>query len=200
MPIKKILSKEEILLKTRRSFAINGSEGTSMRTLAKEVGISPSVFYHYYPDRESLLTEMFRYTTKQLGVDRKKLQDTNDKKELLRSRVNFQIEHMEEITAIMKYFLHFKNEFKRNQFGFVPKTACIHMLEVLDDPTSMESIKKAKVMTHAVNGFVLEYFPNLPTGEEKEELVNYITEFLYTGAFEVLKIDKKVKGGELINK
>jgi len=198
VPTKKIASKEEILINVRRVFALSGPEGASMRSLAKEVGISPSVFYHYYSDRDSLLLEMFNFTTKQLGLARKNLPPTEDKKELLRQRVDFQIEHMEEIVAIMKYFLHFKNNFPKNKSGYVPETACTHMLEILGD--TKDSMQKAKVMTHAVNGFALEYFPNMPTNSEREELVDYVTEFLYPGAFENLKIDDNRKGVKIKTK
>jgi AcrR family transcriptional regulator len=34
----------------------NGAEHLSLRAVAAELGVSPSALYHYYPDKDSLIT------------------------------------------------------------------------------------------------------------------------------------------------
>jgi hypothetical protein len=42
----------------------------------------------------------------------------------------------------------------------------------------MTQYADAKIMAHAINGFLLEYFPDTPKGKELNSLVSSLTEFL----------------------
>jgi hypothetical protein len=41
-----------------------------------------------------------------------------------------------------------------------------------------EKKKESKVIAHSINGFLLEYYPNPPVGEELDEVVESIHNFL----------------------
>ena len=69
-------TKDTIIKKTAKLYAIAGEDGISMRTLAHEVPISASVLYHYFPNKEVLLKSMFDSLNTELGKKRAKLSET----------------------------------------------------------------------------------------------------------------------------
>lgn len=177
-------TKQRLLAETRRIFAMYGYEGLSMRTLAKDTGISPSVVYHHFADKDALLKEMFDYYGTDLGALRAQLPQTDDPVEMMRQRVRFQLDNAESVVAILKYYLHYRANFEGVDLGYVPETAYRHITEVLrfgveKGVFEIASIEDdAKVITHAINGFVLEYYPAEISSDEKEALVNTISGFL----------------------
>lgn len=177
-------TKQIILQKATQVFAKNVYQHFSIRNVAKEIPLSHSVLYHYFKDEEELLKEMYESLNRDLGEKRAKLPKTKTASEMLKQRIKFQIDNEEEIVAVLKYYLSHRENFKRFKKGFVPDKSALHIEEVLKFgmETKEFSIKNleddAKVITHAINGFLLEYYPHVPKGQEKKELVERIFSFL----------------------
>lgn len=188
-------TKQQILTEAMQLFALQGTEGVSMRILADKVGISSSVIYHHFPDKNVLLKEAYDVTNLQLGKYRRELPQTSNASEMLKQRIYFQLDHADKIVFILKYFLSQRLHLQKVKNGYVPDKATKHIEEVLAFGKStgefyVEDIEKdAKVMTHAINGFVLEFFPATLTKKEKKSLVTLIQKFLLRAL---------MKGGEKI--
>jgi AcrR family transcriptional regulator len=56
----------QILTVACRLFAVNGFDGTSMRDIANECGISKATLYHYFPDKDAILRPVVMGTTKSI--------------------------------------------------------------------------------------------------------------------------------------
>lgn len=178
------ISRETILKKAASLFARYGNDGFSIRKLAKEIPITPSVIYHYFDDVDSLLLEMFNFENHLLGQRRSQLPTPNSAKHMLLQRIEFQIDNQESIIAVLKYYLTYRHTFPRFKNGYVPDKSALHIEEVLTYGVKTGEFKivdladDAKVITHAINGFLLEYFPHIPSGKERTELINRIYSFL----------------------
>lgn len=177
-------TKDKIIQKAVRLFAHQGVDGLSMRKLADRSGIAQSVIYHHFKNKDVLLKYLFDTTNTKLGKLRAKLPQTQTSSQMLKQRITFQIDHAEEIVAVLKYFLTYRKEFEKQNLGYVPEKAYLHIEEVLargvksGEFIEMDIAKEAKVITHAINGFILEYFPKKPTGKEKRELIESIHRFI----------------------
>lgn len=177
-------SKEIILKKALKIFAKDGYDGLSMRILADAIPIAPSVLYHHFTDKDALLKAMFDHLNSELGKKRAKLSRTQTASEMLKQRIIFQLDNAEAIVAVLKYYLAYRKRFQKLKNGFVPEKGYLHIEEVLrfgiqtGEFYSPNIQEDAKVMTHAINGFLLEYYPHTPKGEEKEVLVSSIHQFL----------------------
>lgn len=186
------VSEVEILELTKKLYACSGFKPFSIRCIADELGIAHSVLYHYFENEEHLLKAMFDYTNKQLGIKRKNLPKMKSAHEMLKQRIGFQIDNSEDIVAVLKYYISHRTQFPKFKNGFVPDKSALHIEEVLHYGISTKEFHvsdledDAKVITHAINGFLLEYYPHIPTGKEKEELINRIYSFLI----------RSLKGGE----
>lgn len=187
--------KQEIINKTIHLFALQGYEGVSMRNLADEVGIASSVLYHYFSDKNVLLKEVFDETNINLGKYRATLPVLDKASDMLKQRIIFQLDHAEEIVFVLKYFLHERRNLPKFKSGYVPEKTTRHIEEVLElgQKTGEFQIKDtaldAKVITHAINGFILEYYPAKLEENEKEEIATMIHTFL---------MNALTKGGEKI--
>lgn len=185
-------TKQLILDKAATIFASGGYGGFSIRILADQIPIAPSVIYHYFKDKDALLYEMFDQLNRKLGEKRAKLPQPKSAEEMFKQRIEFQIDNQEMIVAVLKYYLAYRNKFKKFKNGFVPDKSALHIEEVLNYGVNTKefNIKNieddAKVITHAINGFLLEYYPYKPKGNEKKELVERIYNFLI----------RALKGGE----
>lgn len=177
-------TKQIILQKATQVFAKNVYQHFSIRNVAKEIPLSHSVLYHYFKDEEDLLKEMYESLNKNLGVKRSRLPKTKTAAEMLKQRIKFQIENEEEIVAVLKYYLSHRKNFKKFKNGFVPDKSALHIEEVLrygmeTKEFFVENLEDdAKVIAHAINGFLLEYYPHVPKGKEKKELIDRIFSFL----------------------
>ncbi len=69
-------TKQDILLNALDFFAVNGYNGTSMRMLAKHVGIKPSTLYYYFEGKEAILSALFELL--QVDVVQEKLEQEMD--------------------------------------------------------------------------------------------------------------------------
>lgn len=177
-------TKKIILEKAAHHFALQGYDAFSIRTLAKEIPITPSVLYHHFKDKDMLLKEMYLHLNKNLGQKRAALPKTTSASEMLKQRIEFQIDNEEAIVAVLKYYLSYRKFFKKFNGGFVPDKSSLHIEEVLEMGVLSGEFKiknlldDAKVITHSINGFLLEYYPYVPKGKEKKELVDKIHTFL----------------------
>lgn len=179
-------------------FASSGYDGVSMRKIAAKMNIVPSVLYYHFKDKNELLRVMFDSTNTELGIKRSKLPQKNTFLDLLKQRIEFQIDNAEDIVAVLRYFLQFRTTFPKNEYGFVPVKAYLHIQEVLEYGEKCGELrvkniqKEAKIITHAINGFLLEYYPKTPTGKEKTNLVNDIADFIFRAVSK--NPDEMVKG------
>lgn len=180
------ITRNVIITKAKQIFAERGYDGLSMRTLAEESGVSLSSIYHFFEDKDVLLKYIFDTTNTTLGVERAKLPKRRTAAAMLKDRIQFQFNHIEEVVFVLKYFLHYRSSFEHLQRGFVPAKAYLHIEEMLiiGNETGEFSIpeehiaREAKVVTHAINGFLLEYYPNPPTGRELAEVASSLHEFI----------------------
>ena len=176
----------EIFEAAKDIFAERGYDGLSMRTLASRVGISLSVIYHHYSDKDVLLKEVFDQTNTTLGKQRAKLKVGENLNQDILSRVQFQFDHMRDVVFVLKYYLYFRETFpKQAKGGFVPDKASLHILEILQSAQERGELRsglnieaEAKIITHAINGFLLEYYPAKPTGKEKQQLIRGLHAFI----------------------
>lgn len=177
-------TKQKILKSTVSLFAQAGYEGISMRKIAKEAKIASSVLYYYFTDKDILLKYMFDTINSELGVSRSDLPKQKTASEMLKQRIRFQLEHAEQIVAVLKYYLTYRKQFQKNPTGYVPQKAYLHIEEALHFGVTTgeflndEIEEQAKVITHAINGFILEYYPDVPHSDEQEKLVNTIHSFI----------------------
>lgn len=178
-------TQQHIIEAAKQIFARTGYDGLSMRRLAKEANISLSVTYHYYADKDILLKEIFDSTNTRLGRDRALLPQRSSMIEALCDRVAFQLDHMQDVVFVLKYYLHYRDTFEKNKLGFVPPKTSLHIEEVLHlgkatgelrDGINIE--REAKVITHAINGYLLEIYPAELTPREKKRLIADITAFV----------------------
>ena len=166
-------------------FARGGYDALSMRVLAKESDVSLSSIYHFFADKDVLLTALFNQVNANLGAARKALPERRTAYNTLLDRVQFQFEHIQEIVFVLKYYLHYRPQFLRVDSGYVPPKAYLHIDEVIQKAIRTgeyrgdDEVADAKVMTHAINGFLLEYFPSPPKGRELTKLSTEIADFLY---------------------
>jgi len=54
-------SKNHILKKAAKLFAVRGYNGVSMRELSKSVGLTAAALYHHFPDKKTLYLEVMKY-------------------------------------------------------------------------------------------------------------------------------------------
>ena len=180
-------TKQKITKDVIKTFSERGYGCVSMRTIATDLGISQSVIYHYFDSKDTMLNEIFETTRKSLGKKRKKLPNIKNTKKLLKQRVNFQFDNAQEVIFILKYYTQFRSNFKKNKQGYVPELAYEHIKEVLEHGVKSNEFKEvdidmqAKIITHAINGFILEYYPKIPSKKNRKKIVNEITEFIYRG-------------------
>lgn len=188
------IDKTNIFEKVKDIVALNGIQGMNMRNLAEQIDISPSVFYHHFRDKDDLMKQMFDYISLDLGRKRRLLSDNKPFEKLLEERILFQLENAAAVTAILKYFLHYRSNFPQVPDGFVPKTAYLHIKEILELGVSRNEIDKieidktAKIMTHAINGFVLEYFPATVSIAHKKRITGDLVSFFMKSLRREVKI------------
>jgi AcrR family transcriptional regulator len=177
---------DEIIRESAKSlFAKYGYDGVSMRTLAKESGVGLSSIYHFFKDKDILLKSIYEETNRKLGSDRKQLPPCRTAKEMLAQLIDFQYTHIEDIVYVLKYYLHFREEFSKLPTKTLPAKSVLHVEEVIEkgretnefNVDSQEIEAKARVISHTINGYLLEYYPDVPTGKERQGIINDIVSF-----------------------
>lgn len=186
-------TREKILQVTIKEYVSAGDDSLSMRNIAKKVPITQSVIYHYFESKEVLLREMFTYSSKKLGDLRAKNTSAKGAKDLFRKRIAFQMENSDHIMVILKYFTDHPDFFDKNSLGYLPDNAALHIEEVLEAGVNegvynVDDLKNdAKIIAHAINGFVTEYHGREMSEKEKDELVERIATFFERGLTEERK-------------
>ncbi len=178
---------QSIMQTAKTIFARSGYDGLSMRTLAEESHVGLSSIYHFFADKDVLLKKIFDETNTKLGIERAALPKRKTAHALLQDRIAFQFEHIEDVVFVLKYFLHYRDHFDHLDRGFVPAKAYLHIEEVLEQgrltgelSLGLDKIaSEAKIITHAINGFLLEYYPDPPRGREQREVTQSLHSFIW---------------------
>ncbi len=173
----------------KRLFAKYGYDGVSMRILAKESGVGLSSIYHFFEDKDDLLKSIYEDTNRTLGLERSRLPVQPTAKRMLAQLIDFQFMHIEDIVYVLKYYLHFRQDFAAMPTKTLPAKSVLHVEEVLikgietgEFNISVENIAaKARVISHTINGYLLEYFPDVQSDKEQQEIVKDIVEFSVAG-------------------
>jgi len=180
---------ELIRMTAKRLFAVCGYDGVSMRILAKESGVGLSSIYHFFKDKDILLREVYAETNRQLGEARKALPGCTTAEAMLAQLITFQFEHIEDIVYVLKYYLHFRHDFAALPTRTLPPKSALHIEEVINkgletgefNVPATEIGHKAKVVAHTINGYLLEYYPDVPARKELQEIVDDIVSFSKAG-------------------
>ncbi len=186
-----MITRDRIIKQVLKLFAKGGLETVSMRTLAKQVEVVPSVLYYYFPTKADLLHAMYDESNRILGEKRANLSQPKTASEMLRQRIEFQIDNAELIVGVFKFYLSFREEFPKLDEGFLPDKTYLHIREVLDYGVSIGEFadidlnEQARVMVHAINGYLLEYYPHSPKGKDKERIISELHSFLYRSIIKV---------------
>lgn len=184
------LPTEALIRKTAKHlFAKYGYEGISMRTLAQKSGVGLSSIYHFFKDKDVLLKSIYLETNHQLGAERAVLPDQPTAKLMLRQLINFQFSHIEDVVYVLKYYLHFREDFAALPTKTLPARSILHVEEVIQKGTETGEFKvdskdiqaKAKVVAHTINGYLLEYFPDIPKNHEAQTIEDDIVSFTMAG-------------------
>lgn len=178
-------TREIILSTAKRLFAEHGYEGVSIRILSKESSVGVSSIYHFFDDKDVLLRAIYNETNTKLGLSRRALKKQTSIENMLAQRIQFQFEHIEDVIFVLKYYLHYRQDFAGLPARTLPPKATLHIEEVLYQGLStgeitcnaVELAGCAKMITHMINGFLLEYYPQTPAGSERKRLVHEITDF-----------------------
>lgn len=164
--------------------ALRGYAGASMRNVAEAVPVKSSVLYHYFSSKAELMRAVRKHVTVALDTAIHALPPAKNTAELLRQRLRFQIDEQESIVCLLQYFMSVKEDFPRQQSGYVPQRAYGHMREIIDRGLaegcyqSADPDFDAKILTHMVNGFLLEYYPHNMTSSEKTILTEKLATFI----------------------
>jgi AcrR family transcriptional regulator len=164
--------------------AHRGYDGTSMRDVAEAAGVKPSVIYHYYPDKAALLRAVRVHCNVTLDTEMNALPAASDVSAFLRQRLEFQLVRMEMIVALLQYFMAAKADFPMQDGGYVPQRAYKHMRDIIERGTregiytSDDINMDAKITTHLINGFLLEYYPHKLTAKDRRALVESLARFI----------------------
>ena len=167
-------------------YAAEGYEGLSMRTLAAASGVGLSSIYHFFADKDVLLKDIFDRINTMLGDERRRLRSRPTAELMLKDRIAFQFKYMEEVVFVLKYYLHYRQDFMRLPTKILPPKAYLHIEEVLHKGISTGEFvlrstdieTQAKIITHSINGFLLEYYPERPKGRELQTLIGDLTTFI----------------------
>ena len=164
-----VSTEELIRITAKRLFAQYGYDGISMRFLASESGVGISSIYHFFTDKDVLLKAAYEHTNRTLGIERSKLPDQPDAKRMLEQLINFQFKHIEDIVYVLKYYLHFRQDFAAMPTKTLPPKSVLHIEEVIrkGNETGEFTVRdndiepKARVISHTINGYLLEYYPDV---------------------------------------
>lgn len=167
-------------------FTRYGYEGLSMRRLSAETGIGLSSIYHFFENKDVLLKRIFDLTNTELGIERHKLKNRPTAERMLKDLIDFQFKHMDDVVFVIKYYLQYREVFLALPSKNLPAKAYLHVEEVLYKGLSTGEFtmpnnqveRQARIIAHAVNGFLLECYPAAPTPAEQKRLVKDLTTFI----------------------
>jgi AcrR family transcriptional regulator len=180
---------ELIRMTAKHLFVKYGYDGVSMRILAKESGVGLSSIYHFFTDKDVLLRAVYQETNRKLGMERAKLPDQPTAQQMLAQLIGFQFQRIEDIVYVLKYYLYFRQDFAALPTKTLPAKSVLHVEEVVRKgmQTGEFSVResdiaaKARVISHTINGYLLEYYPDVPQGQERQEIIEDIVSFSMAG-------------------
>jgi AcrR family transcriptional regulator len=181
---------DELIRRTAKQlFAKYGYDGVSMRSLAQASGVGLSSIYHFFKDKDVLLKAIYLQTNRELGEARQALPEQPTVERMLAQLIDFQLSHIEDVVYVLKYYLHFRQDFAALPTKTLPAKSVLHIEEVIQKgiktgefAISDEDVAaKAKVVAHTINGYLLEYYPDVPRGKERKEMVDNIVAFSVRG-------------------
>jgi AcrR family transcriptional regulator len=185
----KLQTEEIIRMAAKHLFARFGYDGVSMRILAKESGVGLSSIYHFFDDKDILLKAVYEDTNRKLGIERSMLPNQATARQMLEQLIKFQFYHIEDIVYVLKYYLHFRHEFAAMPTKTLPAKSVLHVEEVIlkgietgefnVNIVDVESM--ARVISHTINGYLLEYYPDVPSNRELKEIIDDIADFSVAG-------------------
>lgn len=173
-----------IIHKTIPLLARHGYAGTTMRTVAEAAAIKQSVVYYHFSDKAALLRAVRQYLNRHLDEGLHALPSVQTTAALLRQRLAFQIAERESVVCLLQYFMAVKQDFPMQADGYVPERAYLHMREIIDAGIregcyrSDDPAFDAKILTHLINGFLLEYYPHEMTRGEEVALTERLAIFI----------------------
>jgi AcrR family transcriptional regulator len=177
-------TRDKIMASAVPLLARSGYAGTSMRAVADAVQLKQSVLYYHFSDKAALLRAVRQHLNIRLDEGMRALPATKTTAELLRQRLRFQIEEREAIVCLLQYFMAVKQDFPVQADGYVPERAYLHMRNIIDAGLlegcyqSKDPGFDAKILTHLINGFLLEYYPHDMTPEEESQLTERLAQFI----------------------
>ncbi|HSX32607.1 MAG TPA: TetR/AcrR family transcriptional regulator [Candidatus Saccharimonadales bacterium] len=171
---------------TKHLFAAGGYEGVSMRTLSAASGIGLSSIYHFFADKDVLLKDVFDRINTELGARRRAIKPAVTVEQQLSKIIQFQFDNIEDVVFVLKYYLHFRQDFAGLPNKILPPKAYLHIEEILHRGIASgdfvlpndQIVPQAKIITHAINDFLLEYYPETPRGAARKALVADLTTFI----------------------
>jgi AcrR family transcriptional regulator len=179
-------TKASIINHTVNLLAANGPSYVSLRRIGREAGIAQSAVYHHFASKDILLTTTFRHMGRSLGMNIAMLPTAPTLREMLVQRIEFQFDNAGTVVAMLKYFMAERSQFHELPArGFVPPQAYRHIADVIERGNAegawhiVDVNADAKVIVHAINGFVLEYFPHLPLVQARATLLGSIESFIW---------------------
>jgi len=180
---------EHIRATAKRLFAQFGYDGVSMRTLAQESGVGLSSIYHFFKDKDVLLKDIYQATNRKLGAERLALPPQPTARAMLAQLIDFQFDHIEDVVYVLKYYLQFRSDFAALPTKTLPAKSVLHVEEVVQKGIETgeftippaDVVAQAKVIAHTINGYLLEYYPDVPRGAERREMIDDIVSFSMRG-------------------
>ncbi|MCX8008729.1 MAG: TetR family transcriptional regulator [Patescibacteria group bacterium] len=157
--------------------AHHGIEGLSIRSLARALSIPPSLVCYHFHSKKELEASMASYAIDVLATERKHLCVHASLEENIKDRIAFQFKHARYVVAILKYYMGNREDFQKHDHGYLPETAYQHIKEILPERYEHRD-QRAKILTHAINGYVLEYFPETMDEREIRALVCTLKDLL----------------------
>lgn len=163
-----------------------GPHAVSMRDISHESDTAISALYHYFSDKDSLMLELYQFCNRKLGQLRLQTPVSDDKQKAIHDRIAFQFDHAELVVAVLKYYMDYRDSFAKQPIGFLPDKTYLHIEEitklwsddwVVSNPRAMAVVK---LITHGINGYVLEFYPNLPKDKERAQIITSLTSTIMT--------------------
>lgn len=147
----------------------------SMRQIARAANLQQSVIYHYFASKEELLKEAFLAAQQGVHQALLDLPTESDINKLLRQRIEYHLDNGHLVIPMLRYFMAFRAD------DSISPGAYRHIQEVIDCGcrqgvyASSDPGADAKVIAHAINGFLLEHFPIDPN--RKSQIVATVQSF-----------------------
>lgn len=175
-----------ILDHTVKLLATGGPSFVSLRRIGQATNLAQSAVYHHFKNKDELLQATFLHLIMSLRTARASLPPVETTYQLLVQRLEFQFEQSGLIVATLKYFIDHRDRFPElTSTGYIPPAAYEHIIEVIEAGNQTgefaiaDPATEAKVIVHAINGFVLEYYPAVPSANERTQVIASVANFVW---------------------